>query len=74
MLLARFLSKTFKTGGIILIDSKGQKYICGNPDKEKPLTLKLLKKDYPICKKLYSDLHKLDEKIQEISKLADNSK
>jgi len=45
MLLARFLSKTFKEGGIILIDSKGQKYICGNPKKEKPLTLKLLKKD-----------------------------
>jgi len=45
MLLARILSKTFKEGGIILIDSKGQKYICGNPDKEKPLTLKLLKKN-----------------------------
>ena len=41
MLLARFLSKTFKEDGIILIDSKGQKYICGNPKKEKPLTLKL---------------------------------
>ena len=36
--------------------------------------VKLLRKDYPICKKLYSDLHKLDEKIQEISKLVDNSK
>ena len=36
--------------------------------------VKLLKKDYPICKELYSDLHKLDEKIQEISKLVDNSK
>ena len=45
MLLARFLSKTFKEGGIILVDSKGQKYICGNPKKENPLTLKLLKKD-----------------------------
>ena len=45
MLLARFLSKTFKKGGIILIDSKGQKYICGNPDQKKPLTLKLFKKD-----------------------------
>jgi len=45
MLLARFLSKTFKNGGIILVDSNGQKYICGNPDKEKPLTLKLHKKD-----------------------------
>ena len=36
--------------------------------------VKLLRKDYPICKQLYSELHKLDEKIQEISKLVDNSK
>ncbi len=36
--------------------------------------IKLLKKDYPICKELYSDLHKLDEKIQEVSKLVDNHK
>ena len=36
--------------------------------------IKLLKKDYPICKELYSELHKLDEKIQEISKLVDNNK
>ena len=36
--------------------------------------IKLLKKDYPICKELYSDLHKLDEKVQEISKLVDNNK
>ena len=35
--------------------------------------VKLLKKDYPICKELYSDLHKLYEKIQEISKLVDNN-
>ena len=36
--------------------------------------VKLLKKDYPICKELYSDLHKLDEKVQEISKLVDSNK
>ena len=36
--------------------------------------VKLLKRDYPICKELYHDLHKLDEKIQEMSKLVDNSK
>ena len=36
--------------------------------------VKLLKKDYPVCKELYSDLHQLDEKIQEISKLVDNNK
>ena len=46
MLLARLFSKIFKKkGGIVLIDSEGQKYICGNPDLEKPITLKLLKKD-----------------------------
>tara|TARA_B100001123_G_C15281384_1_gene1014128 strand:- start:73 stop:1269 length:1197 start_codon:yes stop_codon:yes gene_type:complete len=45
MLLARFFSKILKEGGIILIDARGQKYICGNPDRNKPLTLKLHKKD-----------------------------
>ena len=45
MLLARLLSKIYKKRGIILIDSQGQKYICGKPDLEKPITLKLLKKN-----------------------------
>ena len=46
MLLARLLSKIFKKkGGIVLIDHHGQKYICGNPDLKKPITLKLLNKD-----------------------------
>ena len=46
MLLARYLSKLFSKEGIILVDSLGQKYICGEvSNKEKPLTLKLLKKD-----------------------------
>ena len=44
MLVARLLSKIFKKNGIILIDSYGQKYICGNPNLDKPLTVKLLKK------------------------------
>ena len=43
MILARVFSKIFKEGGIILIDANGQKYICGNPRKEKPITVKLLK-------------------------------
>ena len=42
-MLARLLSKIYKKNGIVLIDSEGQKYICGNPRKEKPITLKLLK-------------------------------
>ena len=46
MLLARLLSKIFsKKNGIILIDSEGQKYICGTPNLNNPLTLKLLKKE-----------------------------
>jgi len=45
MLTARLLSKIFKKSGIVLIDSQGQKYICGKPDLRNPLTLKLLKKD-----------------------------
>ena len=43
MILARIFSKIYKEGGIILIDAKGQKYICGNPEKDNPITLKLLK-------------------------------
>jgi cyclopropane-fatty-acyl-phospholipid synthase len=46
MLFARLLSKIFnKKNGIILIDSEGQKYICGTPNLNNPLTLKLLKKE-----------------------------
>ena len=43
--LAKLFSKILKNGeGIILVDQCGQKYICGNPDKEKPIILKVLKK------------------------------
>jgi len=45
MLVAKLLSEIYKKSGIILIDSSGQKYICGTPDLKKPLTMKLLKKD-----------------------------
>ena len=45
MLLARLLSEIFKKQGIILIDCHDQKYICGKPNLEKPLTPKLLKKN-----------------------------
>ena len=44
MLVARLFSKIYKKGGIVLIDHLGQKFICGNPDLNKPLTLKILKK------------------------------
>ena len=45
MILARIFTKIYKESGIILIDSKGQKYICGNPRKDKPITIKLLKEN-----------------------------
>ncbi len=45
MMLAKLLSKIYKKGGIILIDSEGQKYICGKPDLNKPIILKLLNKN-----------------------------
>ena len=46
MLFARLLSKILnKKNGIVLIDFQGQKYICGKPNLNNPLTLKLLKKD-----------------------------
>ena len=44
MLIAKLLSKIYKKGGIILIDYSGQKFICGNPNLQKPLTLKILNK------------------------------
>ena len=46
MILARVFSNIYsKEGGIILIDYKGQKYICGNPRKDNPITVKLLNKN-----------------------------
>ena len=45
MMLARLLSKIYKKNGIVLIDSEGQKYICGKPDLNKPVTLRLLNKN-----------------------------
>ena len=45
MLLTRLLSKIYKKNGVILIDSRGEKYICGKPDLQKPLTIKLKKKN-----------------------------
>ena len=45
MILARVFSNIYRESGIILIDSKGQKYICGNPKKDNPVTVKLLKEN-----------------------------
>ena len=48
MILARIFSKIYKEGGIILVDANGQKYICGNPRKDNPTTLKLLKENLEV--------------------------
>ena len=45
MILARVFSNIYQEGGIILIDARGQKYICGNPRKDNPITIKLLKEN-----------------------------
>jgi len=44
MLLAKLFSNIYKKGGIVLEDSEGQKYICGKPDLNKPITVKILDK------------------------------
>ena len=44
-MLAKLLSKIFKKNGIVLIDHQGQKYICGKPDLNNPITVRLLKKN-----------------------------
>ena len=38
MILAKLFTKIFKEGGIILIDSENQKYICGSPRQINPIT------------------------------------
>ena len=57
MHLARFLNKLFKEDGFILIDAKEQKYIIGNPKKEKPIILRLLDKKLHYKLLFYPDLY-----------------
>ena len=58
MMLARLISKIFsKKNGIILIDSEGQKYICGSPNLDNPLTLRLKKKHLNYSLVLNPDLN-----------------
>ena len=45
MQLVSFLNSLFKKEGFVLIDANSKKYIIGNPQKNKPLTLKLLNKN-----------------------------
>ena len=57
MQLARFLTKLFKEGGIVLIDANSKKYVIGNPRGENPLTLKLLDKSLHYKLLFYPDLY-----------------
>ena len=57
MQLVSFLNKLFKDDGLILIDANSNKYIIGNPKKEKPITLKLLDKKLHYKLLLYPDLY-----------------
>ncbi len=45
MQLVSFLNSLFKKEGFVLIDANSKKHIIGNPQKNKPLTLKLLNKN-----------------------------
>ena len=44
MHLARFLNRLFKKKGFILIDANSTKYIIGTPEKQNPITVKILNK------------------------------
>ena len=57
MQLATFLNKLFKTDGFVLIDANQNKYIIGSPEKDKPITLKLLDKKLHYKLLLYPDLY-----------------
>lgn len=43
--VAKLFNKILKSGGIIFIDHTGQKFICGSPDKNSPITVKIKKKN-----------------------------
>jgi len=57
MQLAKFLNKLFKNGGFILIDASLNKYIIGSPEKDNPITLKLLDKKLNYKLLFYPDLY-----------------
>jgi len=57
MNLANFLNKIFKEDGFILIDSDQNRFIIGKPIKEKPIELKLFKKNLNYKLLFYPDLY-----------------
>jgi len=57
MQLVRFLNKLFKTGGFVLIDANLNKHIIGYPEKDNPITLKLLDKKLHYKLLFFPDLY-----------------
>jgi len=57
MQLARFLNKLFKNGGFILIDASLNKFTIGSPEKDNPITIKLLDKKLNYKLLFYPDLY-----------------
>ena len=45
MQLIRFLNNLFKKDGFVLIDANSKKYIIGKPNKNDPITIKILDKN-----------------------------
>ena len=57
MQLARFLNRLFKTGGFVLIDANSNKYVIGSPEKNNPITVKLLDKKLHYKLLFFPDLY-----------------
>ena len=57
MQLVSFLNGLVKKDGFVLIDANSKKYIIGNPNKTKPITLKLLKKNLHLKLLINPDLY-----------------
>ena len=54
--VARLFTKIFKEGGIILIDSENQKYICGKPDMSKPIAIEIPAEMYQVGNVLFTPM------------------
>ena len=57
MQLVSFLNKLIEEDGFVLIDENSTKYIIANPQKKKPIALKLLNKKLHYKLLLYPDLY-----------------
>ena len=57
MQLVRFLNQLFKTGGFVLIDANLNKHIIGHPEKDNPITIKLLDKKLHYKLLFFPDLY-----------------